>query len=563
MSLQGETNEFNKRGRSVSTSDSVKRPRQNPAPPTPLTSASRTPASLTPAPPPSAPPDPRNPFAGMTWLLPSSSTTTPTAKPPTKPIATTPTAAKRPVKPPAKPPTIPTVKKLPAKSGTTVTPSSGSGPSPRPPTPKPPAPTTTASAPATMGGADPIIIKPTVQATSRGRAGSAPTPPTRPDIALLTYEAQSPDEMRSDYLYQALQKMRDNSIFTGLLDTVTSKAPDDWSTLAAGQLSLPDSARLMEEDVLDRLARVPKSVGIVVVDGAGFPELSAERDSGGPLAFYNSDLHLIQHAQLEDTDDVPIPLSQGGGYWKYLRDVTFEMCNASQRDTMQGIDQAAKAGDLDCVSFTLAKETLETTSETMHDDLIRKALASRDMRTVVDEDATTTSELPVPERDSILYSPTGSGSRSDRLRGAVQDGHAESLIAVWKQEYAGPYKAKNPRKFAAFDAWTKGTGPKPTGIDHADTVRRLTGQRVTSPDVGVIEADTRKRYSGLTVTAPVSTEATGTPHTTVSGGGGSSGGSPAAKTAKPKKTSKSVKKTKPKTPRSSSSTSTGNKHAIT
>ncbi|GAA0384992.1 hypothetical protein GCM10009530_39900 [Microbispora corallina] len=336
----------------------------------------------------------------------------------------------------------------------------------------------------TVGGPDPIII----HAPDKVDHG----PGTHPDVALLTATADTRDYIESDYLYQALKQLRENDLFADLLTTVTSQGPDDWGALVASQYDPSVVFRSMPDDVLTRMAKVDPSVGIVVVDGVGFDDLEVGRANGGPLAAYNSILHVIEHNKVT-SKDAPYALKNGGGYWTYFHGVLFELCNASQRTAIQAIDKAAADGDLDCVSFVLAKETLEAASEDLHDQLMTQALQDKACHTVRDEGASTTSVLPSPQPAKMLYGNI-SDSRAARLTSNVKKGHALGYVDAWKRDYAAQYKAKNAESFAQFEQWLAMAGDPPA-IDHAAVVHQFTGINVTKDEVTRIQDHTRETYA--------------------------------------------------------------------
>ncbi|MBE3015061.1 hypothetical protein IL992_38730 [Microbispora sp. NEAU-D428] len=336
---------------------------------------------------------------------------------------------------------------------------------------------------ALIGGDNPILIPaPAAIASQSGK----------PDIALLTAEADTRDYVESDYLYQALKQFRENALFTDLLASVTGQAPDSWAALAADQKTLAEEARSMPDDVLTRMAKVDPSVGIVVVDGVGFPDLEEGRRNGGPLAAYNSILHVIEHNKVM-AKDAPYALKAGGGYWTYFHGVLFELCNASQRTAIQAIDKAAADGDLDCVSFILAKETLEAASEDLHDQLMTQALQNQACHTVRDEGASTTSVLKSPQPAKMLYGNI-SDSRTERLTSNVKKGHALGYVEAWKRDYADQYKTRNANSFAQFERWLAMAGDPPA-IDHAAVVHQFTGIDVTEDEVTRIQDHTRETYA--------------------------------------------------------------------
>ncbi|XVQ89446.1 hypothetical protein ACQP2K_19120 [Microbispora siamensis] len=299
--------------------------------------------------------------------------------------------------------------------------------------------------------------------------------------------ADTQDEVESDYLYQAIRKIRDSPIFSALLDEVTKHAPDDWATLAADQLSLNPDKRSMPDEVLNRMARLGPSVGIVVVDSDGFAGM------GDPPVAYNSTTHVIEHAK-PTAKQAPSALKNGGGYWAYLRGVVFELCNASQRPILQAIDRQAEAGDLDAISFTLAKEVLETTSEERHDGLMQLVLKDRSFRSTRDEGATTTTELALPSTKKMLYAEI-SADRTDRLRNSIKVGHALGYLEVWKRDFADTYKGRHPTEFDRLTAWTTSTGSKvkPPGADYVKVLGTL-GLRTNKAEVSLIEDHTRQAY---------------------------------------------------------------------
>ncbi|MBP2706785.1 hypothetical protein JOL79_23540 [Microbispora sp. RL4-1S] len=340
-----------------------------------------------------------------------------------------------------------------------------------------PAPVTTTTADVDMTPEtvpDPVVITPTA-----GRQN----PGDRPDIALVTFDPVDPDYLAGDYLYQVLVKIRDSPIFTELLATVTGQAPDDWQALVAQQENLPEPDRAAEEDVLARIAKVPASVGIVVVDGADFPGLTADYAASSSKARYNSTLHFIDHAQ-NDSTNAPTPLQSGGNYFAYLHGIVFELCNASQRQKMISIETAAADGLLDCVSYCLAKESQEVLSENLHDTLVTLALKDTGFLNVVDDVSNAKKTLKPPALGKMLYSSV-SGSRAARLKNSVDKGHALQYVTAWKDHYWAKYAEVNPKLAAAFEDWTNERGEAPE-IDHRSLVLAHTGIEVDDSEVSLI-----------------------------------------------------------------------------
>ncbi|MFI7704662.1 hypothetical protein [Nonomuraea sp. NPDC049480] len=284
-----------------------------------------------------------------------------------------------------------------------------------------------------VGGPEPIIIS--------GKEDQA-------GIALLTHDAAPRADLQKDYLFQVLKKLRTVSIFDSLLEQVAKVGPQSWAQLAADQLNLAPDQRSLPDEVLARLAKVPDETGIVVIDRAGFQDLEHDGDETWPKAVYNSLTHTIDLAQPETGDPLVVG-REAGGYWQYLKNTLFELCNAYRRQALRRIEIQAAKGVLDCTTYTLSKELVEAASEELFDDLWRKAVKSLDCRAdLLDEESG--ERLTLFADNGLLnglYSQQVGVSRRDRMGNAVMTKHSAKYIDQWKDAYAGLHQspaAKTP-----------------------------------------------------------------------------------------------------------------------
>ncbi len=262
----------------------------------------------------------------------------------------------------------------------------------------------------------------------------------RPDIALLTLEPQSQDYLEGDYLYQTLTKIRNNPIFSKLLRDVAAVKPESWKAALDDHKKLPEEQR-MPDKVLTRYAKVPESVGIVVLDRAGFDDLEYDADGRpSPAALYIAPLHLVELGQAEGTDDLPVDLKEGGNYWRYMQHTLFEFCNAAQRKKFLSIDAGAAAGKVNGDVYALAKEVLEFGSEERFDRLWPKVMNDRDCCSVIDDLTNEPLTLtPSAALKNKTYATIVGGSLYERLRNYLRAGHTKDYIEDWGAKYGKTY----------------------------------------------------------------------------------------------------------------------------
>ncbi|GAA0384985.1 hypothetical protein GCM10009530_39890 [Microbispora corallina] len=315
----------------------------------------------------------------------------------------------------------------------------------------------------------------------------------RPDIALVTSAAIDANEILSDYLYQAIQKIRASPIYTTLIADVSAVAPDSWKDLIAEHLQLSKGKlALTDVSLLQTIGEVGDSAGIVVVDGVGFPGLEEVYRETRAIAHYNTTLHCIHHGAVT-APKAPMPLKDGGAYWAYLKNVTFELCNAANRQKWRAINGAAERGALDCVSFCLAMETLESATEDRCDEHMLQVLAEPSFRTVLHEhDDHRQITLTAPADQKVVFL-AGVGDRKSRLVNNLGSDHTLQYVMTWKDNYAKAYQAASPDLFAAFDAWTRGQGPAPV-IQHHPVILKLIDMDVDEDEVREFQEYVQKCY---------------------------------------------------------------------